>query len=227
MMDPAADQEFVMTPMLRYECPSAINISPEVQVKLEKEGQISTMTGRILHNDGSIKIVTAPGGKEAREAQFRRIVGLNPSPSIFQLANKRKHKYSPVQAGVRVEGIMTIPPKALHKATMDMDAPIDITVSKKGSMVATTCAGTSMFDEATEYQRYMSAPNPTLVRSSSEAIFGSAGSMNPAFNNNGGNTSSSDEDSNINMRTFTASFPKNRTSSINAASSSKDFPASQ
>ena len=225
MMNPSADQEFKMTPMLRYECPAEVNVSPEVQKKLEREGEIATMTGRILHNDGSIKIVTAGGGREEKEAQFRRIIGLNPVPSIFQLANKKRNRYSAVQAGVKVEGIMIVPPKALRKATMDEDAPFDITVSKSGPMVTTTCAGTSMFDEAAEYQRYMTAPKPSLVRSSNEAIFGSAGSLNPAFNNNG-DTTSSDDDNNITMRTFTVNAPANVLNQANFASGSKNNAAS-
>ena len=121
---------------------------------------------------------------------------------------------------------MIVPPKALHKAIMDMDAPIDISVNKKGPMVATTCSGTSMFDEAAEYQRYMTAPKPSLVRSSNEAIFGSAGSLNPAFNNNG-DTTSSEDDNNITMRAFTATTFVNTPNLGSSASGSKDNTASQ
>ena len=208
-MDPSKDQGFMMTPMLRYECPLTVNIAPEIQLKLEKEGVETTTTGRILHNDGSIKIVTSTGGKDAREGQFRRMIGLDPTPSIFQQANKDKHNYAPVQAGVRAEGMMIIPPKALHDATMDIDAPIEITSSKKGRMINVKCSGTSMYDEASEYKRYMSDPHPPLVRSSNEAIFGSPGSLNPKFNNNAGDSTSSDSESssgNINMRVFTANI---------------------
>ena len=67
-----------------------------------------------------------------------------------------------------------------------------------------------MFDEASEYKRYMDDPHPPLVRSSNEAIFGSPGSMNPKFNNNAGDSTSSDSESspgNINMKTFIANIP--------------------
>ena len=37
MMNPSADQEFKMTPMLRYESPTEVNVNPEVQKKLHEQ----------------------------------------------------------------------------------------------------------------------------------------------------------------------------------------------